>query len=183
MSLSKRLENLKTGSYADPLQEFMKLSWTEMCNCKIDFGKAHAGKSYLTAWHMEPTWVRWIVKTYESSEKPEHRRFLKFVEMMIEMEEKGMTPTSIEQHELQAPIGPTPSMMRAKAKAMPRVTEGMEPSPDMMVHLSETASVEDWIDMNSMPNTTENIEALQARMSNVENALTEILSHLRQEPK
>jgi len=99
MSLSKRLENIQTGTYADPVQEFMKLSWEEMCNAKIDFGKAHAGKSYLTVWHTEPGWVRWVVKTYEGSGKSEHIRFLKFIELMIEMEEKGMTPTTLEEME------------------------------------------------------------------------------------
>ena len=99
MSLSKRLENIQTGTYADPVQEFMKLSWEEMCNAKIDFGKAHAGKSYLTVWHTEPGWVRWVVKTYEGSGKSEHIRVLKFLELMIEMEEKGMTPTTLEEME------------------------------------------------------------------------------------
>lgn len=176
MSLSKRLENIQTGAYADPVQEFMKLPWDEMCNAKIDFGKAHAGKSYLTAWHTEPAWVRWVVKTYEGSGKSEHIKFLKFVEAMIEMEEKGMTPTTLEEMEgfqgCQGPVMP----LRAKAKAMPT-----QPAKDLMVHLGEETQSEGWINMHSDISTEENIEALQARMNHMEAAMMEILNHVRRD--
>ena len=171
MSLSKRLESLQSGASADVVQEFMKLS--------RDFGKAHAGKSYLTVWHSEPNWVRWVIKTYEGFTKREHRKFLKFIELMIEMEEKGATPTSIEmlrEHQArQEPVMPLP----AKAKAMP--SQPVQET-DLLVHLAE-GSQEEWINTSSDISTDENIEALQARMSNVENALTEILNHVRQAPQ
>lgn len=130
-------------------------------------------------WHSEPNWVRWVVKTYEGSTKPEHRKFLKFIELMIEMEEKGATPTSIEmlrEHQArQEPVMP----LRTKAKAIP-----CQPvqETDLLVHLAE-GSQEEWINMSSDISTDENIEALQARMTNVENALTEILNHVRQAPQ
>ena len=93
MSLSKRLAELRTGTYADPMAEFRQLPFEEMCNQKVDFGRAHAGKTYLQVWHQEPSWVKWIVKNYEGSDKLEHKKFLQFVELMVDMEEKGMTPT------------------------------------------------------------------------------------------
>ena len=38
MSLSKRLSDLKTGSYGDPLAEFKATPFEMMCNQQIDFG-------------------------------------------------------------------------------------------------------------------------------------------------
>eukprot|EP00435_Cladocopium_sp_Y103_P014769 s1455_g3.t1 len=176
MSLSKRLESLKTGAYADQVAEFKALPWDAMCNTKIDFGKAHMGKTYLTVWHTEPGWVRWVVKTYEGSQKAEHQKFLTFVELMIEMEEKGATPTSINVETIpdQMPIH------AAKAKCKPK----SRPAPvneDLLVHLDE-ADVEEWMEMPSDENT-EMITALQARMGFLENAMTEVLNHIRQSPQ
>ena len=96
MSLSERIASPKTGTYGDPLAEFKELSLDDVCNQKADFGKAHLGKNYLSVWHQAPSWVGWMVKTYEGSQKIEHRKFLVFVEMMVQMEENRVTPTSNE---------------------------------------------------------------------------------------
>jgi hypothetical protein len=175
MSLSKRLNALKTGSYGDPLAEFRGMPWEVMCNQKVDFGKAHLGKSYLTTWHQEPSWVRWVVKTYEGSQKIEHQKFMVFVELMVQMEEQGAIPTSIE-------INTSPHMEQppviAKAKARPK---SQPQQADLFTHLSEE-DVEEWMEMPPNENT-EMINALQARMGFLENAMTEVLNHIRQEQK
>eukprot|EP00435_Cladocopium_sp_Y103_P016718 s3443_g4.t1 len=173
MSLSKRLENLKTGTYADQLAEFKMMSWDAMCNHKIDFGKAHMGKTYLTMWHNEPAWVKWVVKTYEGSQKVEHQKFLTFVETMVEMEEKGMTPTSI-QLDPEVPVEQMP--IRAKSKAMPK-SRSSTATDDLLVHLGED-DVEEWMEMPATE-SSEMITALQARMGFLENAMTEVLAHIR----
>ena len=161
MSLSQRPNNLQTGAYADQLAEFRQLTWEQMCNTKIDFGKAQAGKTYLQLWHNEVTWVRWFVKAYESSGKVEHMKFLTFVELMVEMEEKGMTPTPVETAASHAPM---------QAPIWPK-------AQDLLVNLEEP-DVEEWMGMPSVE-PTEMIDALQARMTNLENAMTEILGHIR----
>ena len=175
MSLSKRLNALQTGTYGDPLAEFKEMPWEAMCNQQIDFGKAHLGKTYLTAWHQEPSWVRWVVKTYEGSQKIEHQKFLVFVELMVQMEEQGAIPTSIE---ISTPHHVEQQPLSAKAKARPK----SQPAPvDTVSQLSE-GDVEEWIEM-PCNETNMMINALQARMGFLENAMTEVLNHIRHEQK
>eukprot|EP00435_Cladocopium_sp_Y103_P019157 s1780_g4.t1 len=184
MSLSKRLGDLRTGAYADPMEEFRQMAFQDLCHQKVDFGRAHAGKSYLQVWHQEPSWVKWIVKTYEGSDKLEHKKFLWFIELMVGMEEKGMTPSAIlEEHTRARAQMPIPTMTKAKAKGQAR------PSQELMVSMqaaeaeAEAAEIEteEWINMASMASDaqTEVIDALQARMLNLEGAMTEILQHIR----
>eukprot|EP00435_Cladocopium_sp_Y103_P070766 s168_g36.t1 len=167
--------NPTTGAYADQLAEFRALPWDAMCNQKVDFGKAHMGKSYLTVWHSEPAWVRWVVKTYEGSQKVEHQKFMAFVELMVEMEEKGATPTSI--NAASAATEQQPILAKAKAKSRSRPVQ-----EDLLVHLDE-ADVEEWMEMPEGPsdNNAEMINALQARMGFLENAMTEVLNHIRRD--
>ena len=150
------------------------MPWEVMCNQKVDFGKAHLGKSYLATWHQEPSWVRWVVKTYEGSQKIEHQKFMVFVELMVQMEEQGVTPPSIEtnnpHHMEQQPLS-------AKAKARPK----SQPQQVDLTHLVEE-DVEEWMEMPPSENT-EMIKALQARMGFLENAMTEVLNHIRNEQK
>ena len=177
MSLSKRLSELRTGAYADPLAEFRQLPFEEMCNHKIDFGRAHAGKKYLEVWHQEPSWVKWFVKTYESSDKLEHRKFLQFIELMIEMEEKGTTPNYVLEQRDRARLTQMPvAKAKAKMSAQPRASQ------DTLEQMFGEDYIEDWMEMNSGINT-ETIDALQARMLTMENAMTEILQHIRHEPQ
>ena len=70
--------------------------------------------------------------------------------------------------------------LRAKAKAMPSHPAR---ASDLMVNLTDETRSEEWINMTSNISTEENIEALQARMTNMENAMTEILNFVRREPQ
>eukprot|EP00435_Cladocopium_sp_Y103_P011404 s6082_g3.t1 len=182
MSLSKRLCELRTGAYADPMEEFKQLPFETLCHMKVDFGKAHAGKSYLEMWHQEPGWVKWVVKTYEGSGKIEHKKFLWFVELMVGMEEKGMTPSAVlEEHTRVATQMPV-AKAKARFQNVPRAShEAMAEmaAQDALAEMGETEA-EEWINMVG-DSQNEVIDALQARMLNVEGALTEILQHIRQE--
>ena len=111
MSLSKRLSDLKTGSYGDPLAEFKAMPFEMMCNHQVDFGKAHLGKLYLNVWHQEQSWVRWVVKTYEGSMNLEPQKFMVFVELMVDMEE-------MEAHRAAA-MEQQPIRVKPKPKARP----------------------------------------------------------------
>ena len=70
--------------------------------------------------------------------------------------------------------------IRAKAKAM---SSHVAQASDLMVNLTDETRSEEWINMTSNISTEENIEALQARMTNMENAMTEILNFVRREPQ
>eukprot|EP00435_Cladocopium_sp_Y103_P068450 s167_g31.t1 len=184
MSLSKRLGDLRTGSYADPMESFRQMAFQDMCHQKIDFGRAHAGKSYLQVWHQEPAWVKWIVRTYEGSDKLEHKKFLWFIELMVGMEEKGLTPSAIlEEHTRASTQMPIPSVAaKAKAKSFPRASPELLASMEAAEAEAAAAEIEteDWMEATMVCNAqSEVIDALQARMMNLEGAMSEILDHIR----
>ena len=71
-------------------QDFSKIeamSMSELSERKIDFGKAHVGKTYGQVWETEKTWMKKFVKTFGGSEKFSHRAFLYFVELKVERAE------------------------------------------------------------------------------------------------
>jgi hypothetical protein len=152
---------------SDELETFKALSFEDQCNSVVTFGKSHVGKKFLEIWHQEPRWLQWVLKTFEGSTKLDHLKLFHFVQVMLEQEESGMNP------KIDPKCNAKP---KAKAKSSSRL-----PYPEIPVeNLISTEEDEELWDITShQPAQHEEIEALQTRMLNVENALTEILTLLR----
>ena len=152
---------------SDELEAFKALSFEDQCHSVVTFGKSHVGKKFLEVWHQEPSWLQWVLKTYEGSTKLDHLKLFHFVQVMLEQEERGLTPK----------IDPKSNARpKAKAKSSCRL-----PHPEVPVetHLTTEEDEEPWDITSHQPIQHEEIEALQTRMLNVENTLIEILTLLR----
>ena len=172
MSLADRLMKVSPGQEtAGSLEVFKGMSLEEMDQYPVTFGKTHLGKAYIEIWTSQVKWLQWFTKTYEGSTKTEHLKLLHYTTLMIERAElEG------EKDAQQMP------MIKAKAKAKSKTMP-------MQVRLPESDPEDDdvWLaaEMASQPSYAvdpvmqENVNALQGRMTHMENALGEILSHLR----
>ena len=180
MSLADRferaLERSQTYAQGDSMEEFKSLSFEEKCQQTVTFGKTHVGRNFLDMYHNEPKWMKWFLRTYESSQKLDHMKLRHFVQIMLEQEEKGETLPTLAMTEpaLQMP-------MFAKAKARPRDQAPVHHLPEEMnQHQAMQPDADDWSLASMAPEPNEMITALQARMGHMENAMTEILNHIRQ---
>ena len=152
---AKRLQRLQADMPAAETESVDHLSLEVLQNEKVKFGKAHLGKSYAELWETAQEWIKWFLVHYQGSSNVEHKKVIRYIKLKIEEGEAQGTSTT------QLPVRP-------KAKAAPKslITvrrEGPPPHPD-------AAPEEPWI------NQEEN--ALEARMTNLENALHQILMHL-----
>eukprot|EP00435_Cladocopium_sp_Y103_P024627 s655_g6.t1 len=155
----------------ESLETFKNKSLEEMGQYTVTFGKTHLGKPYIEVWSSQMRWLQWFTKTYEGSAKVEHQKLLHYTALMIERAELEMGEDAQQQ-----PVRPVP-----KTKAMPKAKSLPMPT---------AIDLEDddlWLaaEMESQPSyvvdhmTQESMSALQGRMSQVENALGEILNHIR----
>lgn len=171
MTLAERFarvqQKTQEPSRLSELEEFKALSFDEQCNTEVTFGKTHSGKKFLHVWHQEPRWLQWVLKTYEGSQKLDHLKLFHFVQVMLEQEEKGLTPKT--------------TIAKSKPKAMAKSSNQL-PEPEVPAEILLQVPDDDeelWDLADSHQAQDETIDALQARMLNLENAVTEILTLLR----
>ena len=184
MSLASRLDRVLSQGSPESVESFRTLTVVEMGETKITFGRAHVGRTYEEMWRSEKGWMRWFAKTYASSQKEEHQKLLIYIDAMVNQHETlyDMNPVTAPETN-QEVIRPRPKgQPKSKAAANPAqvmsmtsesVEEGELWDPwDVMYHDVPTAAM--------ISPQQEMIDALQSRVLNVENALTEILNHVRQ---
>ena len=180
MSLSSRVDRVLQGN-PEGIQEFQKLSLAEMSETRVTFGKTHVGKTYEEVWQSEKGWVKWFCKVYGDSGKEEHKKFLIFVERKVERLELENELAPLQQTVEQGIVMP-------RSKAMPKAkATAAHPAEASALAESLVMSEGIWDPWEEMePETipvgaqqTEAVEALQHRVLNIENALTEILTLIR----
>ena len=174
-SLSQRLRALQIPAVASQ-ESLDHLTLEELSGETISFGQKHQGHTHLEAWE-DQEWVQFMIKRYQGSTKDAHRRFLRFVELKVEDLEKNQSviPRSSQQG--------GSSRLQAKSKAVAKMSAGPAPicSPD-------GDGEDDWDVASEMcdpvimgyaqTQVSENVEALQARMLNMENALGRVIKHI-----
>ena len=177
MTLAERFARVQQAQEPAPnseLEVFKALPFEEQCHTAVAFGKAHLGKKFLDVWHQELRWLQWVLKNYEDSKKVEHLKLFHFVQVMLEQEETG-NPTKPVHKGYQA--SPKPKAKGQSSHHMPEVGNHAE-----VIHHVPEEDEELWDITSNHQVQGEAIEALQARMLHVENALTEILTLLRPHP-
>jgi len=180
MSLSSRIDRVLQGN-PEGIEAFQQLSLAEMAETRVTFGRTHVGKTYEELWNQEKGWIKWFCKTYQDSTKEEHRKLLIYVEGKVECLEL--------EHELPTLETPTvqQGIVRPRSKAMPKAKSASTPPTETETVDDTNISEEIWepwdvtLPMNGaeMISQQENIGALQVRVLNIENALTEILTLIR----
>ena len=177
--LTARLKAVQSMQEQEVRDDLSHLTLQELENEVISFGEAHMGQTFAEAWS-DQEWVKFMTSRYRKSSKEAHMRFLRFVELKIEKMEAEMQ---------QRPVMPkSQGPMVPKAKCRPKAA----PSYTMVHHgeaidISSQAGVESVVsetEMYEAMTTTaqveqqEMIDALQARMGNMEDALQKVIYHL-----
>lgn len=152
---SKRLQRLQAEMPKAETETVDHLSLEALQNEKVKFGKAHQGKTYAELWDTAQEWVRWFLTHYQDSSNVEHKKVIRFIKLKIEEGEnpEGGTP--------QMPVRPRPKAAPKSLTATRRSGPPQHPDavPEEQAYLHEGNSLED-------------------RMTNLENALHQILVHL-----
>ena len=182
-SLSQRLLQMQTH-VAIQVEDLSHLTLEELHTEAISFGQKHRGQSFQETWK-DQEWVSWMVSHYGHSNKTSHRRFLRYVELKLDHHEAQQLPipvvpqdslpmTSSGAKGSAKSAGPSPGMIAAKAKIRPQ-HPGLVHLPDM-----EDAgwALEPGTYTQGTMNQDPNMEAMQQRMLNLENALTRVIQHI-----
>ena len=108
------------------VEDLSHLSLEELSVEILSFGQKHAGKTFAEAW-MDQEWVKFMVTRYSQSTKSAHRRFLRFVELMLDQHEQQQTgipviPTDSVPVEPLQPTAKAKTAAKAKAKGMASAT-------------------------------------------------------------
>jgi hypothetical protein len=180
MSLSSRIDRVLQGN-PEGLEAFQQLSLAEMAETRVTFGRSHVGKTYEEMWNHEKGWIKWFCKTYQDSSKEEHRKLLIYVDRKVERIEM--------EHELPPLANPTvqQGIVQPRSKTMPNAKATAVHSVEHPTLEDTNVSEENWepwdvmMPMHGAEVVThqETIGALQDRVLNIENALTEILTLIR----
>lgn len=190
MSLSQRLRNLRNPETMAQ-QDLSQVSLADLEQEIVKFGTKHVGKSFKQAW-LDQDWVQFMLTRYGQNPCPQHRRFFRYVELMIEHHEQNQMPIVTSNHTRSGtpayhPM--TPGAAFPKSKAMAKAKAGYAPRMEE-VHSSPPieADEEEW-DLDTMtyqwdsmtaPNESNNSEvhAMGQRILQMENALQQVIHHL-----
>ena len=154
--LTARLKRLsiKESEDTNVIPSIMAMTWKELQDEKIEFGKAHIGKRYLDM-TTETKYMAWFTENYQHSRKPVHVKFMRFIQLWLDNQEKAE---------------PAAKSILPKAKAK---------HPPMETHAPIELDSDDevWAQL-STENNVEMAE-MRSRMGQMEIVLQEVLEHLK----
>ena len=125
---------------------------------KVDFGRAHLGKTFLQIWEEEQKWLTWFLRTYGDSSRPSHQALIQFARLKTaELEsdasfDPGVLPRSPAMAH-QAPVVPKTKVKSQSSLAKEEGWEMSEPEIDL----------------------EQQVTVLSSRMDNMEGAIQQIL--------
>ena len=168
-SLADRFSAVQASQSKENLEkDLQKLSFDQLKEMPIRFGSAKSGQSYLTVVTEDPKYCTWFIRQYNSSQKPEHREFLHFLEMWTERQEmeRGLSPKS----------SPGQMPLQPKAKAKSGGGPGKSSGRNMMIDLEED---EAW-DAVSLQESQTYDNKMGQRMDQLEQVLMQVVSQMQQ---
>jgi len=186
MDLAQRLAKVQTKGNQE-VADLSHLTIDDLQDRVVDFGTKHKGHSFQHIWLEDQEWVKFMCSHYHKSQKSSHRLFLRYVELMVEqLENNGQVvevtiPTSSTQLPNDVTLGYPQVKAFAKAKMKPmnsQKTSGRVRSTEVVENPLEEE--EDWSEAEMIEsfNQAADIQTLQARMLNMENALQQIIQHI-----
>lgn len=172
-TLSQRLnrvqERVTTNAGNRRLQD---ISLDEMDNFVVMFGERHRNRRFIEVWESDQNWINFVVKRYESSEKPAHKELMHYINLKVERAELSQTPlpprNSWDDQDLI-----NNERNGARSKAMARPSTG---PPDLTEeHLEST-----WSDADVVSVPQPQLASMEHRLIHLEDAMTRICNHLDQ---
>lgn len=163
--LANRLkQTLKEENQKESKEAIFKMTYHELSQCVITFGDVHVGKKYKEM-PQDVRYVTWFAGRYKDSQKPEHVKFLRFLELHVKHLEENKSPTNKDS---------------IKEKPVPKAKNA--PSTETVPIESDDES-EKWSHCgNPPPMTPDQTEfmALQNRLAQMETVMQQVLMHLSQ---
>ena len=169
----------------------------ELSEMKIKFGSTHVGRTFHHMWEVEQGWVKWFLERYSESTKLDHRLFVRYAEMQIKMYEEwgGTVPVLSEKAQTQSKqiktLPTTKIAPKAKGKSKAAGAPSSSVIPEFLMNdMSQEEEFEflqaereaehpeqalNQVSVNPDPE----VQGLQTRMLNLENALQQVIAHLQ----
>ncbi len=176
--LADRLQILTTKNKAEEetisTAEIMEMSFEDLKHEKITFGKAHLGRTFPDMLS-ETGYLTWFTRSYKHSQKPGHVKFLRFLQLHVEMLEATKASTT-------AKSAPK-SKAKAKGKGYlgPICPEDL-PVPDGFPMPEEDEDFPSWETVHMDENVHLEMQDLKDRLSNLESMLSQVVDHLSKAP-
>ncbi|CAL1140205.1 unnamed protein product [Cladocopium goreaui] len=190
MSLSLRLKGIQSKAEPSP-NDVAHLTLQDLENETVDFGKKNCGRSYQEIWNTDQEWVTFMVDRYGKSHNPSHRKFIRFMELMVQHHEENQMPVVV--HQGQGYVGSSghadgPSSAKTMAKPKTKAKVGAAPNTGLMESIHFPSLEEDQLEETEMYNSMTMVAApvsqdpefmaMRDRLMNLENALTKVVNHL-----
>ncbi|CAJ1451338.1 unnamed protein product [Effrenium voratum] len=161
--MQKRMEDNSKTPIAD---------MEELETCVISFGDTKKGMIFPKAFQ-DMVWTTFVVSRFQNSEKREHQKFLRYVQLRMEMDEKK------EVIDKSVQFLRTKGYPKAKAKSMSQHST-MHSHEEPVLPEEEPDEWEALVEQETGEHTNrEEMNMLQSRMLYMENALQEVIGHLR----
>jgi len=182
--LADRFKKLTVQNQTDDdEQEFEKvqhMTLEELSKEKIDFGKTHVGKLFPTMMG-DTRYVTWFVNSYKDSRRPNHAKFIRYIQLYVADLEKNPRQTKPKAAtKAKAKSGPTPNQgyyaKKATETTMPPEISSEEEEFDPMDPLPSGS----WEEVDAFQNYHTNMEVqnMQERLSRMEDVMQQVLQHL-----
>ncbi|CAJ1353329.1 unnamed protein product, partial [Effrenium voratum] len=163
--VQKRMEDNSKTPIAD-------MDLEELETCVISFGDTKKGMIFPKAFQ-DMAWTTFVVSRFQNSEKREHQEFLRYVQLRVEMDEKK------EVIDKSVQFLRTKGYPKAKAKSMSQHST-MHSHEEPVLPEEEPDEWEALVEQETGEHTNrEEMNMLQSRMLYMENALQEVIGHLR----
>lgn len=191
LTLSQRLKNAREQ---DGKVEVEAMTMAQLSQERVTFGAKYVNHTYQHMWDNHPEWIQFMVDRYANSEKKDHQKLMRYVNLKLQCVENAQD---------QMPVMPRGSQSRgslgqqAKYKAMPQpkakakgysTSQGLVGDPAFEMPISDQWE-EDFEDIDAAHesfcpeimtdgSTQENVEVMQSRITQIEQALQQVIRHL-----
>lgn len=178
------------------LMDISHYKLADLAPMQIKFGSTHVGRSFQHMWDVEQEYITWFLKRYSNSTKLDHRLFVRFIELEIQRHEEwgatvAVTSEQAQTQSKQETPTPAPKMIpKAKAKSQAAGTRTNQRVP-AFIDMSQEEEFEflqaEWEASEAMSQVSApadpDVQTLQNRMLNLENALHQVIVHLQGKDK
>ena len=108
------------------LEQVNQMTLEDLSRETIQFGQAKKGLSFLEAFK-DHSWADWFISHYEKSDKPQHRKFIRFVELTLDAE---VTTENLNRMKKTSGYPKTEKPKKSQAESSDSVWEQVRPPRD-----------------------------------------------------
>ena len=162
----KRINDLEQ---AQPEMAVENMSLEELARTKVKIGKTYNGYTFDEMWRSHKSWVKWMLKAYEGSEKIQHRMLHRFAQLKVQQAETN-----------RAAYG----LAKAKSKNSGQASSAVKKEIDMQAQMAMEEELEAWemAEAEGKPAEILHIQSemvlLSGRLDNMESMMSQILTQI-----